>query len=174
MDNQQTTQDIPSVSPRTPVAPASQGGQSLIKQSWQSFKNNMAAIWLTVFISSLLSFLGSAFLSAGMAQGVRYAQGTATADLNALLAGLPALLSYIIAALLMIASIWFMLATIKIIRNQANSLSLALNQSVKLILPAVWMGLLVYFSTLGGGALLLIPGLILAVWFSFSYFIFFN
>ncbi len=165
MDNQQATQSMPT------AAPVPQTGQSLFKQSWQSFKKNMSAIWIAAFITNLLSYLAGLFLSAGLTKNLPLAQSVQTPNLSASLVNLPAPISYIIAAILMIAGVWFMVATLKIIRGQANNLSVALTQSTPLIIPAILLGLLVYLITMGGTILLIVPGIILAIWFTFTFFV---
>lgn len=153
------------------ATPAPQAGQSLFKQSWETFKKNMSAIWIAAFLGNLFSYFAGFFLSAGMARGLGIIPNSQFGNLSTSFINLPSAVSYIIAVILMIAGVWFILATIKIIRGQASNLSVALNQSTPLILPAILLSLMVYLITMGGMILLIVPGIILAVWFTFTMFV---
>ena len=72
-----------------------------------------------------------------------------------------------------VASIWISLALIRAIRDNylgqaGQPIKTELKNSSKLLLAAIVASILVSFITIGGFILLIVPGIIFAVWFSFS------
>lgn len=141
----------------------------LIQEAWNVYKRNAGTYISLILLSIAFSFVG---VLVGLLAGVvtfTATQDIVSAALVGVLIGIPVLmyLTYWVQASLL-------KATVADSEGEKTSVAEAFNGSKSLILPLFVLGLISGFITLGGFALLVIPGIILTVWFSMSTYILFK
>ncbi|MBI2436358.1 MAG: hypothetical protein HYV41_01265 [Candidatus Magasanikbacteria bacterium] len=134
----------------------------IIKKSIDLYKENFKLFLsysLLLMVPSLIISIGgitSAFLFAGLNNlGVAFA------------------LFLVLAISMGLFSIWVGMSFIKVIvmryvGTEAQSIQSNLGSTVRLILPSLWVSILTGLAVMGGMILLIIPGIIFAVWFGFG------
>lgn len=149
------------------------GPLELLKQSWQAYLQN-----ITNFIGILIiALIGLAIL--GGVSMVVFAGGWALFPSNGVdMMGGAELLYFVISAVILfvicvIIYVWAYVAILQAIKDRGGSMSMleSYKRSWPLILPIIWLSILTVFVTAGGYLLFIIPGIILAVWFSFAPFV---
>lgn len=127
----------------------------LIVKSWQLFAKNYKtmlgiAVWLfiPIMVFSLISFFG---------------------ENNTM-----AFLMILFMAITIVISVWISIVLIetanKFYRNESPDVGKLYKTSWSKFWPLVWVSILVTLAIIGGLILLIIPGIIFGVWFSFSYY----
>lgn len=141
----------------------------LLQEAWNVYKRNAGTYIVLILLSIAFSFAG---ILVGLLAGVityTATQEMVTAALVGMLIGIPVLmyLTYWVQASLL-------KATVTDSEGGKTSVAEAFNGSRNLVLPLFVLGLISGFITLGGFALLVIPGIILTIWFSMSSYILFK
>jgi len=154
MENQQTTnqQTIEKSLPKTTV---------LLKDAWQVYKNRFRVLMGLLLIPTLPAVLLGIFL------------GFYTNLPISLQFSIPFII--LLTVLIMILGLWCGLALLYAIRDRSEAIGIkeSLRRAWgKQLLSFWWIGILEFFTILGGFILLVVPAIIFAVWFSLSSFVF--
>jgi len=134
--------------------------RNLLSRSWELYRANAKKFLIILVVPFVVSLVASLLLRPLDDPSVVFPD-----SLGLLVAGL--LLNIIAAIVTIIAEI----AIIYSIDDPAKSASEAFRKGLSRFFPFIWVGILTALAVLGGFILLIIPGLIFAVWFSFSYFV---
>lgn len=145
--------------------PSFPGFVDLLKQSWNIYKANFKIFVKLVALSIaflLLVVLCGAVLLALLAQGG-----------FSLVLIIVAIVSVII---IMVTQVWVQISLLLAVKSilageETSSARVLLSKAKPFILPFVVLSLITMFITLGGYMLFVIPGVLFAIWFSFSMFV---
>ncbi len=131
---------------------------ALFKESWSLYKSRFSVLLKlsALLIASYILFLGTTFLSRG--------------DTTALLLKLLNVLAYVLFMVFTFLSYAAMLYAVKM-REETKIIKL-LSQSAKVLIPLFWVGILGGILIAGGFFLFIIPGILLAIWFSVAEYVF--
>lgn len=137
----------------------------IVKESWELYKKSWKKIWVYLVLLLIPTLALSALSTISLYLSVYIPSST--------------LASSVIILLVIAASIVFTLwASIALARTmgaiykneQASDWRLAFSNSSHLILPVIWTSILVALIVLGGTILLIIPGIIFSIWYSFTFY----
>ena len=127
--------------------------KELFKKSWEIFKSNYKEF---LFASAALSVVMLLFV---MALPANEAQSeTMQWSLGA----------FVLLILVIIGSLWTELALLYLALNPTQTAKDAFAETVGKMASLLWIAVLTFLSMLGGFVLLIIPGIIFAIWFSFT------
>jgi len=136
----------------------------IVSESWHLYKNN----WRTLMPYIIILFVPNLVLSA---------LGTTFLYLEAFLPGsliANNIITLLIFAAVFVLSIWSSIALAKgifaLLNNQALGWKESFSSSHHLIWPLIWSSILVFLIVLGGALLLVVPGIIFMIWYSFYFF----
>lgn len=125
---------------------------ALLKKSWQIYKARAIIFIALAVLPSLVSLLFYLLEDSSLYAGALYA------------------LFLILAVVAFIISFWMQIAIIYMVKERERKISVkeALSKAWRKILSYIWVSILSSLAVLGGLILLIIPGIIFAVWFSLS------
>ena len=153
---------------------------SLMKEAWETFKAQFVKFLLIIVIFSVVSglfyfgfWILSALLigaSAASLLSLDWLQSTTGWIVGILIVFLAILIFWLVFSLI---SAWMQAAVLVTIRHGKNPSSFddIFRESFKLIIPLWWLTILVGFFVGGSSLLLFIPGILVSVWLSMSFFV---
>jgi len=155
--------------PTQTVPPSLPGATAIFSQAWAIYKQRLGTFLGVKIISMLLTvvliavFAGSGFLFFSLLY-LKFA------DVGIVLLILLAILFFII---IFIIQSWEQIALLYAIKDSQERIGVveSYRRGLDKIISYLWVSLLTVFITLGGFLLLIVPGIIFAVWFSLALFI---
>lgn len=138
------------------------GAGALLSEAWALFLDRITTFLGIMLVPMLAVALG---LGGVFALGYLGPQLAGTAGI-----ALPIILFALFMILLVVIQLWGQVALIIAVKDRAEGvgISLAFKRGGKLILPYLWVSILSGFITMGGFILLVVPGIIFAIWFSLA------
>lgn len=171
MTNQQPNNPVPS--PQSPIPQqtlsALPGATAILSQAWSLYKQRLGT-FLGVMIIPMLVLIG---LFAVLAGGGFLGFTLLSSKFAAGGIGLLVLLAIVFFLAIFISQTWGQTALLYAIRDSQEGIGVgeAYRRGWHKILSYWWITLLAGFITMGGFLLLIVPGIIFAVWFSLAMFI---
>jgi len=172
MDNQQkSAQNISSLS--RPPSRLIGGRQAnvivLLGDAWSIYKQRLGAFLGVMIIPTLITVIlgavltGNGFLSLSLLFSGQVVTGS----------GLLIFLAILFVIIIFIIQIWSQIALLYAIKDREENIGAreAYRRGWRKILSFLWVGLLAGLAVLGGFLLLIVPGIIFAVWFSLTSFV---
>ncbi|MFZ5425181.1 MAG: hypothetical protein ACOZAO_05280 [Patescibacteria group bacterium] len=164
------------VSP-TSVAPATStllGVGDLLGQTMDLFKSRFKVVFIIqlfpLLIALLVTIVGSVTAVAGAWLGIGSLLSSSPTALFGTL-GIFFVIMLILGLINAFVGVWATGATIYAIHNTDANIKQAFSATKRKVIPLFWISLLIGFSVMVGSLALLIPGLILAIKFSFSLYV---
>jgi hypothetical protein len=141
------------------------GVMQLLKKSWSVYREKLQTILLIQLIPALASFIFGLLI----AVGISGSQASGINEFIVLILGGRVLL-LVGSVVLIVVVLWTYAALLAALLSEEKlTLSQALSGAQKYILPLFVLGFLLSTITLGALFFLLIPGIIVSIWFVFSY-----
>ena len=142
--------------------------QDLIKRSYELYAKN-AKLFFTYAVIISLPSIALSYLIIALQSVFNLQQLTFLTTLYTILFIILGVVSYFL-------TLWFSIAFIKVIFDKYNdknvaNIKIVINNTKKLIIPTFIVSVLTGLAILAGFILLIIPGIILSVWFAFSLYI---
>ena len=164
MDNEILTPSIPQV-PQQPVAAFMPGPIAIFKQAWSLYKQRLGT-FLGITVIPMLVMTAFGFLST--AGGFLAVTKPGLGSLGVLL-----VLGIVLFIVALVIFPWGLLALLYAVKDSAENIGVgaAFRRAWGKIRSYYWITILMTLIILGGGMLLIVPGIIFMIWFGFAMFV---
>lgn len=145
------------------------GATEILEEAWSIYKERLFTFLGIVLIPTLItSVLGAILILIGLSTS-----SIPSPKIAGIGVGVAIALAILVLVIIFISTVWGQLALIYAIKDRQENIGLveAYRRGRSKILSYWWVLLLMGFITIGGFILLIIPGIIFAVWFSLAIFI---
>jgi len=158
-----------SVPPPTQTIPSLPGATAIFSQAWVIYKQRLGTFLGVIIIPMLIMVVLIAVLAGGGFLGV----SLLSSKFAAVGIGLLILLAILFFVIIFINQAWVQTALLYAIKDNQERIGVveSYRRGWHKIISYWWISLLVGFITFGGFLLLIVPGIIFAVWFNFAAFI---
>ncbi len=141
----------------------------LLNQTFQIYKNRIGAFLVITAVPFLFAFLSIPFLLFSLFFGLLFAF-PAYRTFSFILLPFVVLIAIAYGIVMTIISIWSSISLLYVIKEREQKIGIkeAFNKSWPKILSYWWISIISTFIIIGGYLLFIIPGIILAIWFSLA------